>query len=78
MQVKRNPARVPEAVTEVYKGLQWHLENGNVEEQHHLRSLEAERSVWTGRCFIDPASAALDGDQSLAPALYHSGQCADS
>ena len=35
-----------------------------------MRSLEAEHSVWTGECFVDPASAALEGDQTLAPALY--------
>ena len=69
-QVGRNPARVPESVRQVYKALARVLDDRNLEEQHHLRSLQNEQCIWTGSCFADPASAVLEGNQNLEPALF--------
>ena len=70
VQVKRNPARGPQYVTAVYTALSRHLASGKFEEQVPLRSLADEQNAWTGSCFVDPTSAAQEGDETLTPALY--------
>ena len=64
---RRSAEIVDKAMYHVFSNLHRHFESGSPED---LQSLQKTPFVWTGTTFTYPASAVLQSDTDLAPAVF--------